>query len=522
MTELQRHRLYQEFDDRTTPNWLQDLVNRITNLQRYMIPRWVNVSELPPIWIDSFALNRTQVESVIVALEGSTLEHCHPLVPGLLAYAKRESLDAFVCKLFDLWRSGGKSIQDKWAILAMGLFGSDLAAHKLGPMVYTWRNELKHQHVTWGLECLKAIGTPAALMELHAIAQKTRHKALKERVQSFLFDVAYKLNLTQEDLQDRIIPDCGLDDRGSHCFDFGTRQFELVLSNELKPMVRDATGKLKADLPKPGAKDQPDLANQAIAEWKLIKKQIAQVAKIQSLRLEQAMINGRRWQFNLLETLFVQHPLMTHLAQRLIWGIYDASGQLIDTFRVTEDRAYATIEDKDFVIEASASVGIIHPLELTVEERSTWEEVLNDYEIIQPFAQIHRPLYTLQPEEAAQTAITHFANIQFIKVEVEAIALVGFLDRRGWTRGSNGADLYEHYKTFERANLTAVIQYEQVAAYALTYTYPISVQKCLFLRTNRYVQGNIDHNTALLLSKVDPIIISEVLGDLMTIAAKAQ
>lgn len=64
MTEHQQNRLYQEFDDRTASDWLRDPVNCITNLQRHRIPRWVNVFELLPIWIDLFALNRIQVESV--------------------------------------------------------------------------------------------------------------------------------------------------------------------------------------------------------------------------------------------------------------------------------------------------------------------------------------------------------------------------------------------------------------------------------------------------------------------------
>ncbi|MEP0873937.1 hypothetical protein NDA01_29975 [Trichocoleus desertorum AS-A10] len=57
---------------------------------------------------------------------------------------------------------------------------------------------------------------------------------------------------------------------------------------------------------------------------------------------------------------------------------------------------------------------------------------------------------------------------------------------------------------------------------ALMYAEPISVQRCLFVRASGYAQGGANDEAALLLSKVDPIVLSEVLGDLMTIAAKSQ
>lgn len=503
------------FDDRTTPDWLHTAVDKIYDVQRHLIPNWINLSELPPIWINSSTLNQIQVESLIVALEGSTLEHVHPLVRDLRTHAKKESLDAFVCQLFEQWRAKGKVIKDKWAIVAMGWLGSDMAAHKLGPLVYTWRNELKHQHVTWGLECLQAIGTAAALMELHAIAQKTRHTALKQRVYSFLTDIAHQLKLTQEDLQDRIVPDCGLNKDGSHIFNFGSRQFELVLTTE-KPMVRDvSTGKLRSNLPKLGVKDRADLAQQAIAEWKLMRKQIAQVFKIQSLRLEQAMVNERRWQMGVFEMLFVLHPLMIHLTQRLIWGHYDASHQLANTFRVTEDRTYANLDDNAYEMEASALVGIVHPLHLSVEQRFAWGELLSDYEIVQPFAQSGRSLYTLEAE--MQTEITRFADIK-----VEAIALVGILERRGWTRGltEDGGVFYQHSKFFEGANITAFIQYHGIPAYSIINGDVQSIQGWLFVSGNAQLYPS--SRNIIPLDRVNPIVISEVLGDLNTIAAKSK
>jgi hypothetical protein len=65
--------------------------------------------------------------------------------------------------------------------------------------------------------------------------------------------IARARGLTQEQLEDRIVPDCGLDPMGKRAFDFGTRQFQFVLSPDLKPMLKDDKGKLITSLPKPNS-----------------------------------------------------------------------------------------------------------------------------------------------------------------------------------------------------------------------------------------------------------------------------
>ena len=90
--------------------------------------------------------------------------------------------------------------------------------------------------------------------------------------------------------KDRIVPDLGLDARGGRDLDFGPRQFRVLLDGQLNPVVREADGKPRGELPKPNAKDDAAKAEAAVAEWKLLKKQLKEVIKLQSPRLEAAMV----------------------------------------------------------------------------------------------------------------------------------------------------------------------------------------------------------------------------------------
>src|SRR5262249_38990285 len=158
--------------------------------------------------------------------------------------------------------------KEKWAMAAMGLLGSDDAALKLTPLIRAWPGESQHARAVFGLECLRAIGSDAALMQLNGIAQKLPFKGLKTKATAMMEAIAKDRGLSRAELEDRIVPDCGLDERGGRVFDLGPRQFRFALGPELKPMVRDESGKLKDDLPRPGVKDDPARAAAAVDDWK--------------------------------------------------------------------------------------------------------------------------------------------------------------------------------------------------------------------------------------------------------------
>ncbi len=97
-------------------------------------------------------------------------------------------------------------------------------------------------------------------------------------------------------------------------------------------MVRDEAGKLKDELPKPTAKDDPAKVGAAVEESrKRLKKQVRKVAKVQAERLEQAMVSGRRWRPTEFESLLVRLPLMINVVRLVLWGGFDGKGQLVST-----------------------------------------------------------------------------------------------------------------------------------------------------------------------------------------------
>jgi hypothetical protein len=514
-------KVYQPLDQASTPPWLAEALAEVGKIRAKSLPGWASPQALPPLTVGDKHLDDDQLRTVLDTLVATPVTTRHLLLSALREHVEKHVRDAFAWKLFQQWQAEGFPAAGKWALAAVGHLGDDGCVLKLTPLVRVWPGESQHARAVFGLECLRAIGSSVALMQLSGIAQKLKFKGLKAKAEQFVEEIAKDKGLTRAELEDRVVPDCGLDESGRREFSFGPRSFSFVLGGDLKAMVRDADGKLRSDLPKPSGKDDASLAEAAVAEWKLLKKQIKEVATIQAGRLENAMVTGRRWSPGDFQSLLVQHPLMTHLAQKLIWGGFDSAGNELKTFRVTEERDLADVDDSATDLSGVQQVGVVHSLELSDQQRAAWGQVLSDYEIVTPFAQLGREVYSLAPGEESQDQLTRFKGLQLV-----APTLVFTLEKLGWTRGlaMDGGCFDEHSKQFPAAGVTAVVGYE--GSVGMGYIDPnemLTLESVVFCAGMRPPSGyGWDQGKKLKLGKVPPIVISEVLADMQVLKGKAK
>jgi hypothetical protein len=187
-------------------------------------------------------------------------------------------------------------------------------------------------------------------------------------------------------------------------------------------------GKRLDDLPKPKQSDDAARAGEAHATWKSLKKEVRAIASLQIERLEKAMCAERRWHADAFRMYFIEHPLLRHLARRLVWGVYRGA-TLTHTCRVAEDGSLADASDAAVTIPDGGVVGIAHPLEIDAATLTRWSRVFADYEILQPFMQLARDVHTMTDEERKSRKLTRFANL-----EVRGGGVLGLLSH-GWSRG---------------------------------------------------------------------------------------
>ncbi|MEV5827380.1 DUF4132 domain-containing protein [Spirillospora sp. NPDC052242] len=331
--------------------------------------------------------------------------------------------------VFAHWVDLGRPSKENWALVQLGNSGDDEAVRRLVPLIRAWPGEGGHKYAVTGLDVLAGIGSDVALMHLHSISQKVKFTGLRARAREKIAEVAEARGLSLDELADRLVPHFGLDADGSMTLDYGPRRFTVGFDEQLKPFVVDESGKLRKALPKPGAKDDPELAPAAHKAFAALKKDVRTVAADQLRRLERAMVEGRRWTPDAFRAHLVRHPLVGHLARRLVWVAEDGGGTA--SFRVAEDGTFADAADETFVLAESARVGIAHPLHLG-DSLGSWGEVFADYEILQPFEQLARPVHVLTAAERESGRLERFEGLQ------APFGTVLGLEKRGWERAEPG------------------------------------------------------------------------------------
>lgn len=286
-----------------------------------------------------------------------------------------------------------------------------------------------------GLGALSACG-PVGLRLLHRLAHRGRAAGVRKRAAALLEATARGWKMSVSELEEQLVPDLGLDPDGSMILDFGPRQFQVGFDENLVPFVRQ-DGALLAKLPTPNKKDDPELSSAASTTWKTLKQEAREVASTQIARLERAMIEGRRWPVDHFQDFFVDHPLMIHLGRRLLWGIFHPRGRLLGSFRIAEDRSLADAHEAPLSLAADARVGLLHPLQLEDDARAAWRQLFEDYQLLQPFPQVGREVYTLQPGEAALRDLPRYQGRP-----TRTGKLFGLLRRVGWARGPIDDDVF--------------------------------------------------------------------------------
>ncbi|WP_395106762.1 DUF4132 domain-containing protein [Actinomadura sp. SCN-SB] len=392
-------------------------------------PEWADPARLPQVTLrgDGRALPATAARHLVTMLAMSKPGQVYAGVDVVKETCEPGSLAAYSWGVFEEWQRNGAPSKDGWAMHQLAWLGDDETVRRLTPVIRAWPGEGGHQKAVAGLDVLAEIGTDVALLHLHGIAQKVKFKGLKTRAQEKIADVATRLGLSPEQLADRLVPDFGLDADGGMTLDYGARRFTVGFDEQLKPYVTDEDGKRRKTLPKPGAKDDQTLAPAAYKRFAGLKKDVRTVAADQVARLESGMVARRRWTPEEFRSLFVEHPLVWHIARRLVWLAEDGGGAA-RAFRLAEDRTLADVDDDAFTLPDKASIGIAHPLDLG-RDVAAWSEVFADYEIVQPFPQLGRETHVLTEEERASGRLARFEGI---KVPVHTV--LGLV-RRGWERG---------------------------------------------------------------------------------------
>ncbi|MCP8969761.1 DUF4132 domain-containing protein [Ectobacillus ponti] len=423
---------------------------------------------------------------------------------------REEDLRELVQALYQLWISQGADAKKRGVLTLYGLHGNEEMVLLLKKQLDEWALHMRGALAAMAVQALALSPPRLALMLIQSMSFKYKQKQVRTAACEAMSLAAKARGITEEELEDQLVPDLGFNKRGEKTIDYGSRTFTAYLTPELKIELKNEDGKVMKSLPKPNAKDDAALAEAAKEELSASKKQLRSVIGIQTQRLEMALSLNRYWSQQTWKDLFVENPIMQQFAISLIWGEYE-EGRLKATFRHMEDGTFNTIEEEEHELGAQTVIGLVHPLELSEKERSAWHEQLEDYEIVQPFLQAARPVFTVAEDENSRVE-------RFGGIELNGRSLLGKMTKFGWSRGSvqDGGVYDSFYKEDARSGIGAELSFsgapvgyeeEDVCLYDIVFYRAGTVKR------GSYEYDEIDEARRVPPQAVPPRMFSEIIYD---------
>lgn len=434
---------------------------------------------------------------------------------------KKEELAVYVNELFDKWMEAGAEAKKRWVLYAASIHGEAEIIPKLQHQIQEWPQHSRGAIAAEAVQALSLNPLPQALLIVDGMSRKFKFKQIKAAAGKALEFAASQLGISKEELADRIVPDFGFDKNMERVFDYGERRFTVTITPALEIEVYDGTGKKLKNMPAPGKRDEEEKAAAAYEAFKQMKKQMKMTVNSQKMRLEQALSTGREWKADAWKKLFVENPVMHQFAIGLIWGLYE-DRKLTQSFRYMEDGSFNTKDEEEYELPENGMIGLVHPIELTEEEREIWKQQLEDYEIRQPVEQIDRAVYPMTEEEAGMKAIERFGGCI-----LNDLSLGGKLLNLGWYRGSveDAGGFYTYYR--EDGELGLGVELHFSGSFVGGENEDVTVYDARFYRAGEvkrgsYVYDKAGEDKAYFLKDVPARYFSEIVLQLSKATASSQ
>jgi Domain of unknown function (DUF4132) len=347
---------------------------------------------------------------------------------------------------------------------------------------------------------LAMVGTNKALLSVEAIARKFANKkpAISAAANAALEAAAEELDITKDELADRIIPTFDFDGIFKELEIEGVT-YRAFVDKDFTLCFYDDNNKMRKSFPK-------NISKELKTEFTEMNKEIKNVVKAQTGRLENYLMENRKWSVDAWQTFFLNHPIMIVYATQLLWIVYDIAGNVKEAILCMEDGSIVNIADEEIRLEDTDTIGLYHPIFLSETENTKWNTKLYDNNFTTIFPQTNRKLLFPLEVELEKDVSERFYNMEIPK---GADYTKAYMEKNGWLKSSGDGGHLEFSKNFAGIGLTIIPYIDGPTAWYQEGNAKATMHQ-IYFRGKQY-------NEKFLIKNVPPVIYSEVMAGLETL-----
>ena len=259
-----------------------------------------------------------------------------------------------------------------------------------------------------GIACMHAFSMlpfKEGISRLVKFKLKITNNTHLKTINKIISEIAEKHGYTEDGIMEISVPDYGIDPEGKLVVNFGAYKavYHIRSSSETE-LLWELNGRFQKAVP-------TSVKNEMATQLKSLKnsiKEIESALPVHKSRIEQVYLKKRSWRFNEWQAYYLNHPLISIIARKLIWhfengttktqGFY-LDGEIVDVNRDPLD-----------LFTDNTEVQLWHPIGFPADDVSAWRKFLQDLQITQPFKQAYREIYILtDAEQNTDTYSNRFA-----------------------------------------------------------------------------------------------------------------
>ena len=180
-----------------------------------------------------------------------------------------------------------------------------------------------------------------------------------------------------------MLPEFGFDSDGIKRYDIGGNIIEVSITPDLEFRLFDVNAQKEIrSIPKKS--DDPKKAESASKEYNEFKKETLSFAKARTELIHTMHLSGELIDPELWRKVYVNHPIIRHISQLLVWQ--DESGK---TFTITDGNVYTSSND---TYTPTGKIRVAHVLNMEKADIDLWQQYLAKSGKKQLFDQIWEPV----------------------------------------------------------------------------------------------------------------------------------
>ncbi len=196
--------------------------------------------------------------------------------------------------------------------------------------------------------------------------------------------------MTAMEIRDTMmLPAFAFDSNGVKRYDIGGITIEVSIAPDLSFRLFDMNQQ-KVIHSFPRKSDDPAKAEACAKDFAAFKKEVLSFAKERSKLLHRMHITGDYVNADLWRKVYIEHPVIRHLAQLVVWQ--DEAGK---TFMIMNGE---TIDASDNAYVPQGRIRVAHVVEMNPADIDTWRKWLTKHNRVQLFEQVWEPIIIWSPD----------------------------------------------------------------------------------------------------------------------------